>query len=65
MWKKNSLEIKRAKELDAINSMKTKMKKSKKKSKIKDYDSKLSDFRDNFRIWLQLSLPHKISCCKS
>ena len=47
---KSSLEIKRAKELDAINSMKTKMKKSKKKSKMKDYDSKLSDFIDNFRI---------------
>ena len=47
---KSSLEIKRAKELDAINSMKTKMKKSKKKPKMKDYDSKLSDFIDNFRI---------------
>ena len=35
--KKISLEIKRSKELDAINSMKQKIKKSKKRLEFKDY----------------------------
>ena len=45
--KKNSLENKKAKELDTINSMKQKIKKSKKRSKGKDYDQRLLDFQQN------------------
>ena len=45
--KKNSLENKKAKELKTINSMKQKIKKSKKRSKLKDYDQRMLDFQQN------------------
>lgn len=45
--KKNSLENKKAKELKTINSMKQKIKKSKKRSKLKDCDQRMLNFQQN------------------
>ena len=56
MQKKNSLENKKAKELDTINSMKQKIKKSKKRSKGKDWSETVRFStkplnKNDLRVW--------------
>lgn len=60
--KKNLLEIKTAKKLEAVNLMKNKIKKSKKKSKKKDYDSRLSDFQQNPKTMMILEFDQSLPC---
>lgn len=48
-------------QLDAINSIKNKIKKSKKKSKIKDYDSRLSDFQQNLKTTMILEFDQSLA----
>lgn len=60
--KKNLLEIKTAKKLEAVNLMKNKIKKSKKKSKKKDYDSRLSDFQQNPKTMMILEFNQSLPC---
>ena len=59
---KNLLEIKRAKELDVIESMKQKIKKSKKRSKIKGYESRLLDFQNDPKTKMILEFDQCVAC---
>lgn len=60
--KKNLLEIKTEKKLEAVNLIKNKIKKSKKKSKKKDYDSRLSDFQQNPKTMMILEFDQSLPC---
>ena len=60
--KKKSLATKRSKELDAINPMKNKIKKSERRSKMKDYNSRLSDFLNNPKTKIILEFDQCLAC---
>ena len=60
--RKNSIEIKRGRQLDAIRSIKDKQKKMKPRGKMKNYDDRIGDYEPNLKIKMITDFGNSVAC---